>query len=663
VPHSGGDSITVALLFPAITVLSCFLLLLSSANKDAVSVRESAMNACLLIGVIIATLTEALSALNRIDRASVIVAWLLMTVICGVGLFLRRGTLRELSLSRLTDWIQGARNEWLRSSRVIAAALTLTLLAGIFVVSLTLTNNYDSYTYHLPRIEEWIQNRNVFFFPSNFTQQLFRSPFAEYVILHLKLLNDGNGANNLVQYSSYVLSALVVTLIAQQLGASRRQQFYAGVLALTVPMAMLQAETTQTDLVVSFFVLACVYYCLKIERGRTLAGTDLCFLCQSIALGSLTKPTFVLFAFPFCLVMTIGLMRAWPRKLVPAAVVLLAFLAVVDGPFFVRNYRTFGSLVGPVSGAMSDGIVNDLVGPKVLISNMLKDVSLHLSLPYEPWNHLIVRVVSRAHTVLGYSVNDSRSTWYGPYRLMFMVWHDLLGNLMHLMLAAWAGLIAVTRIRDIDARRTRYYLWCLCGFLAFFAILKWQPFNARLDLVGFLLLTPVTVLLLPKKVLLPSLIILLVLGNLIVYRFQEGDKAILSKAFLWSRGAATFAVNYEPSRSTNAKLKAYGVRTIGFAVNRHFPEWSYWLTSDREEFRQVLFPAVLLSVPDFEPTFTYRALIVDKTCLERRGARCLGDDSLNRFLENNQDIADVEEFDNNSELVIFNKDQSRLFLY
>jgi hypothetical protein len=265
---------------------------------------------------------------------------------------------------------------------------------------------------------------------------------------------------------------------------------------------------------------------------------------------------------------------------------------------------------------------------------------------------------------MGYSVNDSRSTWYGPYRLTFMVWHDLLGNFIHLVLVAWAGLIVVARIRGIDGRRGRYYLWCLCGFLVFFAIMKWQPFNARLDVVGFLLLTPVTALLLPKKVILPSLIILLVLGNLIVYRFQQGDKAILSQAFLSSRGAATFAVNYQSSRSTNAKLKAYGVKTIGFAINRNFPEWSYWLTStNREEFRQVLFPAVLLGVPDFKPTFTYRALIVDKTCLERRGARCLGDDSLNRFLENNQDIADVEEFDNDSELVIFNTDQSRLFVY
>src|SRR5262249_8486335 len=157
-------------------------------------------------------------------------------------------------------------------------------------------------------------------------------------------------------------------------------------------------------------VLTCAYYCLKIGRSRLLSVADLCFLCQSISLGLLTKGTFSFFAFPFCIVMTLGLLRTRPNQLVPAALRLLVFLLISYVPFVVRNYRTFGSLVGPVSGPMSEGIVNEIVSPKVLISNLLRGLSLHLSLPYKPWNDLIVRVVSRVHMVLGYSENDSRST-------------------------------------------------------------------------------------------------------------------------------------------------------------------------------------------------------------------------------------------------------------
>src|SRR5262245_17742128 len=135
----------MALLVLMFSLVSCFLLLSSSAQQTAVSVRESAVNACLMIGVIIATLTEALSAIGRIERASVITAWLLIANICAVVLFLRRSTIRELALSRLADRIQLIRRESVRASHLVVVALMLILITGIFVVSLTITNNYDSY--------------------------------------------------------------------------------------------------------------------------------------------------------------------------------------------------------------------------------------------------------------------------------------------------------------------------------------------------------------------------------------------------------------------------------------------------------------------------------------------------------------------------------------
>jgi hypothetical protein len=222
--------------------------------------------------------------------------------------------------------------------------------------------------------------------------------------------------------------------------------------------------------------------------------------------------------------------------------------------------------------------------------------------------------------------------------------------------------ILAVRMREIDGDRTRYYFYCLCGFATFFAVMKWQPFNARLDVIGFVLLAPITVVLIPRRIVLPGLLLLLVLGNLIVYQFQWGGKAVLSREFRSSKGQGAYAINYEPSTKTDATLKAYGVKRVGLAVHANFPEWSYWLASDKEEFMHVLFPAALMTVPNFHP-FTYTALIIDKTCLVNGGAGCPAGGALNAFIGDNPDIALVEEFANNSELVIFKKDQSRLFVY
>ena len=46
-------------------------------------------------------------------------------------------------------------------------------------------NNYDSMTYHLPRVYRWLQNRSVEFFPANFTPQLHNPPWAGYAVLNL----------------------------------------------------------------------------------------------------------------------------------------------------------------------------------------------------------------------------------------------------------------------------------------------------------------------------------------------------------------------------------------------------------------------------------------------------------------------------------------------
>ena len=648
-----------------ITLFACFLLLLTTDQRSLV--RQCLVNAVLIVSAALALLTEGLSFFGRLDRPFTIGAWSCIAAVCVIFVFYRANTARWLDRSNAVKSFIARRWRrvvltWSLPADRAALAMLAVLLLGLLAVALTITNNYDSYSYHLPRVEQWIQNRNVGFFPTNFVPQVARNPLPEYAVLNLKLLTGSNAANNFVQFTCYLLSAVAISLIALELGASGRQQFYSAVLGLTVPMAMLQAETTQTDMVVSFLVLACVYYCVKVTRSGVISVADISALCLSIALGIAAKGTFYLFAFPFCLWFAALLLVRHRDRLALSVVMLVLYVALLDGPFLFRNYRTFGSPLGP-GGGLAEGILNEEIGVRVILSNMIRDWSLHLTLPYDAWNRWLVAAVRRVHTMIGYSADDVRSTWYGPYRLSFMVWHDLLGSFIHLVLALWAGLVVVATRKKVDWLGKLYYASCVCGFIAFFAIMKWQLFNTRLDVVGVLLLAPMIVLSLPGKVVIPSSLVLLIIGNLIVYQFQWGGKAILSKEFRSYHGDLTYALNYEAARSTNAKLKEYGVEKVGFALHGNFPEWSYWLTSDNEQFRHVLFPGVLSAVPNFDSTYRYRALIIDKTCTVNGGDGCLVGGALNRFLDNNQDVALAEEFPNNSQLVIFKRDQSKWFLY
>ena len=67
-------------------------------------------------------------------------------------------------------------------------------------------NNWDSMSYHLSRIQYWIQGSGIHFFDTNnFRQNLF-SPLSEFIILHTQILSDTDLFANLVQWVCYIIN-------------------------------------------------------------------------------------------------------------------------------------------------------------------------------------------------------------------------------------------------------------------------------------------------------------------------------------------------------------------------------------------------------------------------------------------------------------------------
>src|SRR5262249_19335549 len=163
----------------------------------------------------------------------------------------------------------------------------------------------------------WIQNGTVAHYPTSIVRQLYLPPWSEFAISQLQLLSGGDRFANCVQWLALVGSAVAVWRIAAQLGAGATGQVLSAVFAVTLPMAILQGSSAQTDLVTSLWVLIFVSEVLA-NRAVSWSPLRVAFIGGSIGLALLTKLTAGIFAAPFLIALVVaGFRRFRFRAVMP----------------------------------------------------------------------------------------------------------------------------------------------------------------------------------------------------------------------------------------------------------------------------------------------------------------------------------------------------------
>jgi hypothetical protein len=223
-----------------------------------------------------------------------------------------------------------------------------TVLGMEFLVAIiSPPNNVDSLLYHMSRVVHWAQNGAISHYSTAYEHQLYMPIWAESAILHLRVLFGSDRLSNLVQWFSFFGSTIIVASIAKLLGCNRRGQLLAALVAVTIPMGLLQSSSTQNDLVVAYWVCSLAFLVLRgfVEK---LNKNDLYFIGVVTGLGMLTKVTFYMYALPFGIALFWILLRDLPfarvtHRLVPP----LAIILIINFGYWTRNLRTYGTILGP----------------------------------------------------------------------------------------------------------------------------------------------------------------------------------------------------------------------------------------------------------------------------------------------------------------------------
>ena len=230
---------------------------------------------------------------------------------------------------------------------VVAFTLLLQLIVGIAVAP----NNWDSMTYHLARVAYWLQFDSALHFDNGTLRQLAQPPNGEFLQAWTLLITGGDALANLVQWISLVGLGAAIAAIARVLGFDRPAALFAAALFVAMPEPILQATSTQNDVITSFVVVAALLFGLRGLRDRSSGDLAIFGMSTGLALGAKGTALLALPAITVPLVAAAWRFRSPRRTLLAGAVAAAAGLMLLGSFNYILNADTYGDPLGPLREA------------------------------------------------------------------------------------------------------------------------------------------------------------------------------------------------------------------------------------------------------------------------------------------------------------------------
>jgi 4-amino-4-deoxy-L-arabinose transferase-like glycosyltransferase len=506
-------------------------------------------------------------------------------------------------------------------------------LAELVLAVVSPPNTYDSQTYHLTKVAHWVQQDDVQFYPVRIHRQATYAPGAEYLLLHLRLLTGGDALYGLVQWSAGVVALLAVTRLTGQLGGGRRAQLLAAFVLASTPAVVLEASSTQTDLVVAGWVACLATLVLDAVGGRATAGGPedtphppdpwhgrtgpgtVVLLGLATGLIAVTKQTGLFAAAPLLLWWGLAGLRRGARthRLVRAtagvavsSIVILGLTAALTGPYVWRIYTEYGQLLGP--DYLRTSITMQRHDPAALVVNGARQVQTLLDTPVPFISHRTAAGVDALSRSLGVNPSDPAIT-FDNTEFPTAAWYPSEDKAAYpiqalIMMAAAVACLVRRRLGGAGAigRRRAYVSVVLVGLALHSATVKWQPWGNRLFLYLVVLAAPLAGLALAavfvtartvrvgaltparRPLLAGALVVVLAVGGVaggLSALYGRPRRLVGSDSvFVLDRWHARFVMRpawADEYAEVGAVVRASGARRIGIVQGNDTWEYPWWL--------------------------------------------------------------------------------------
>jgi hypothetical protein len=258
-------------------------------------------------------------------------------------------------------------------------------------------------------------------------------------------------------------------------------------------MLILEASSTQYELVLGFFILCFIYFIDKFTNQPSFAYSFLAG--ASLGLAVYTKPVAYVYIIPFIVIFIVCMIKEFDFTNIKKSLMFwltwtllvpITFLTICL-PYFYRNYEYFGNILGDSKGV----VTIEFSFPKI-ITNFFWNLAEHLQFFY-PINVGITThinaIVSNIDTIFSVSPNSFREFMIPALNFS----EDNTGNALHLILIllTLAILFIFTIRKKIKNMYMGLYIFGIgFSFILFCMFFNYNVYNIRYQLPLFMITAP-----------------------------------------------------------------------------------------------------------------------------------------------------------------------------
>jgi hypothetical protein len=477
----------------AILIVAFLLFFVLLYHLNNLKLIDTFISSTVVFSTLIAITTETLSFFNCLTIQGVTNFWISATI-----LLLLINQKFKIQYSGIGKNIAGKLTVvFKKQSRIELTLLALTTLVYLTVYIQGLIyppNNWDSLSYHMPRITEWLSHGNLENYPTHIIRQLYQPTLCEYFILHFNALARNDFFSNSVQFF-FLLGTIGATIGLIKLIFNKINYILALIITATIPHALLEASSTQNDIVHSCFIVISTYFGFKLIIN--LNRKDFLLFGLAIGLALLAKAIAYIYlpiiAGVISIIILIKVITSKSYKIIIPGFMSILLIIAINFPHSYRNYSLSKDIMGSDKKEKAD-YLNEEFSPKLILSTVIKNIGLHFDSFYV--GNLGNQLVEKSHILIGQNINAKGSNVFDMKYNCNHDWknhEDTQPNFIHFTLFSLSILVLLTQIirrKELNKYLILLNIIVIISFVFFCAMLTWEPWNTRLHLPLFFLMCP-----------------------------------------------------------------------------------------------------------------------------------------------------------------------------